>query len=140
MRPSAEGESRMIQSKLTYIQRAGLTVVFVALLWLAAGAGSAVAEPSAWWEITSSAWPASLPAGGEGTISVMADNVGDKVATGSPIALSDRLPAGLTVRGISFFTSRTGRSATDISRADCETTEQTVECHFAAEEHPIRPY
>ena len=46
---------------------------------------------SAWWHLSSSSLPRNLPPGGEGQISVLAENYGDAGVTG-PVTWTDKLP------------------------------------------------
>lgn len=54
-----------------------------------------------WWHLSSSARPAQIPPGEEGTIVVSAENVGN--APSSSAVLSADLPPGVTVQRVSFF-------------------------------------
>jgi hypothetical protein len=65
------------------------------LVLFAVGASSAAAA-SPWWQLNTSARPAILPSGGEGTIVVQGVNVGDAETSG-PIALGLTLPEGVRV-------------------------------------------
>ena len=49
-----------------------------------------------------SSLPANLPRGGEGQISVIAEDRGDAGAGGSTTVLTDRLPQGLTAQTVLF--------------------------------------
>jgi hypothetical protein len=55
------------------------------------------------WQLTSGSWPANLPVGGEGTIVVAAENLGDGEVDGTStsVTIVDKLPAGVTPTGIS---------------------------------------
>lgn len=81
---------------------AGLAVLVVALLALALCARAGAQEP--WWHVSARPTPAVLPAGGEGKVIVVADNVGDAPARG-PVTVSDELPPGVKARSVSFFAS-----------------------------------
>jgi hypothetical protein len=131
----------MINSKLTYIKRFSGAVVVTMLLGCAACAAPAVAQQSAWWNVTASTWPASLPSAGEGTISVLAEDVGDIQLEAGNVTLTDRLPAGLSVQSLSFFANPTGNSSADLAELGfCETTGRVVSCRYPAELVPINPY
>ncbi len=74
-----------------------------ALLALAAGSAGASAEVSCgacapWWHIDSGSVPANLAPGGEGKISLLAQDLGDASAN-AQIVVSDKLPPGLTAQG-----------------------------------------
>jgi hypothetical protein len=100
----------MFKGKLTIITRLlGATAVGV-LLAAAAGALATPAsaapeckECSSWWDLSSDSFPTNLPPGGEGTILLLAENLGDGSTNGSQIVVTDRLPAGLTAKGINSF-------------------------------------
>jgi hypothetical protein len=64
---------------------------------------------SSWWHLMSGSQPANLPPGGEGTIYVMASNLGDAPVYGGlspvtgeehPVTITDILPAGLIATGV----------------------------------------
>jgi hypothetical protein len=79
-----------------------LIALCAALGALGIGASSAsAAEP--WWHINSGSEPANIPPGGMGKIVVTAANLGDADAsggTGSPVKITDALPAHLKATGI----------------------------------------
>jgi hypothetical protein len=133
----------MIQGKLTYVKRlVGATVVIMLLAFIGS-AVPAMAEPSVWWGLTSSTWPASLPSSGEGAVSVIAENLGDAPESTGTVTVTDRLPAGLSVQGVSFFGRFEGSSGVDLAELGlCETAGRSVSCHFPTEEFgiPINPY
>ncbi len=84
---------------------AGSMVLAAFVVWciVAIGAAPASAVPtSAWWHLWSGTRPTNLPPGGDGTIVVVATNLGDGSinAKESPITVSDTLPAGLEVTGV----------------------------------------
>jgi hypothetical protein len=95
------------------------------------------AATSPWWHITMHTRPASIPAGGEGTVVVQATNLGD-ATTSSPITLSDLLPAGMKVqqeevggqtfpKGISLFTFSRLTGKEDLG-AFCSVNGQRASC------------
>jgi hypothetical protein len=49
-----------------------------------------------WWHINSQPLPKNLPPGGEGRMSVLAENLGDAAMDGSAVVLTDKLPEGLS--------------------------------------------
>ena len=83
------------------LNRVALYVVAVTMLACGAGA-SAASAAGPWWQVNAGSRPAVLPANGEGTITVTIDNLGDAPAQGSPVVIKDKLPAGVTVEGVSF--------------------------------------
>jgi hypothetical protein len=118
----------------------GVVVCCAVLATCGRAATTAMAGPSVWWDLTASTWPANLPAGGEGTIDVVADNIGDRQATTGSVTISDKLPPGLSVRSISFFTLPTGGPNLNIALLElglCETTGRTVSCRLPLEEFGI---
>ncbi len=96
-----------------------VVVVLVVLAGLA-GASTAFAaenEPelacgatcSPWWQLSFQSLPASLPAGGEGEITLLAGDLGDEGMSGSsPVVLRVSLPEGLTA--LSAYGLPTGNS------------------------------
>src|SRR6185312_5346386 len=93
--------------------------------------GASAASP--WWQLDSSSWPAILPSHGEGTIVVVADNVGDDQATGSEVVFKDRLPSGVTAQSVKFYLFGLGQGIYDVSASFCETNPEEVTCRFPAE-------
>jgi len=104
----------MIKDKLK--STALLTGAIAAAMLFAAvvGASAASAEVGCascapWWQISFQSLPANLPPGGEGEISVVAENFGDaSLSTSSPVVLTARLPAGLTAQSVRFRATQTG--------------------------------
>jgi len=97
----------MTKGKLESVKRAiGVTVVGL-LIAASYGAGSASAAlPCSgckpWWRVNTGSMPTNLPRGGEGTITVMAENRGDAGLGGSAVVLKDKLPQGLTAQSVSL--------------------------------------
>jgi hypothetical protein len=54
-----------------------------------------------WWYLSSGSFPRNLSPGGEGEISVLAEDLGD-AGVSSAVVLTDKLPAGLTAQGVSL--------------------------------------
>ena len=83
--------------------RGCLLVVFAGAVVLAlAGAAPALAEAPS-WRIRSEVVPSYLPPGGKGEINVVVSNTGDGTVnggSGSPVIVTDKLPAGLTATAI----------------------------------------
>jgi uncharacterized repeat protein (TIGR01451 family) len=141
---------------MTFVKRS-IPGLFVAMLLTAlASASPALANvncPSAggpWWHLTSSLRPANVPPGGEGTIVVVATNVGDGCTSG-PVQVSDVLPAGVTVLEnsgqpeVSFFGFFSLQGQTNFESL-CETVANRVTCTLPYEPTepsqfpPQRPY
>ncbi len=82
-------------------------VAAIALV-LAAGVPAAFAEealPEApWWHVNVGSRPTALAPGGEGTIAVLATNLGDGQVNGEsvPVTLTDKLPAGVSAISAHF--------------------------------------
>ncbi len=94
------------------ISRALQKIIAAFVVLLAVLAFSAVAFASTelecgatcrpWWHLTSQSFPASLPSGGEGELTVTAQDLGDIGAVlGSTVTLTDRLPEGLEAKSVS---------------------------------------
>jgi hypothetical protein len=133
----AEGRT-VFMDKLKHTKCAvALGALVAALLTCAAVAAPAMAEPTAWWDLTSSTWPATIPTGGEGTIDLVADDVGDGPISTGAVTLTDKLPPGLSVQSISFFSFLTGGPGLNLALPEfgfCETTVRTVTCRLPLEE------
>jgi hypothetical protein len=99
-----------------------------ALLGVLVSAASAGAV-GPWWQISSGSTPASLPQSGEGKIVLAVTNFGDGrvEGAGSPVTVSDRLPAGLTAKAISG-TSGPLTSFSEFGEVNC--TVATVSCTY----------
>jgi hypothetical protein len=105
-----------------------LAVVLVAAL----GACSPASAASPWWHLTSGSRPTVLPSetGGKGEIVLTAANLGDADARGetTPIALADKLPAGLKAKAIEAIAGGTTAEVLG-PYATCEL--KTLTCTFA---------
>jgi hypothetical protein len=125
------------------IMRSARWVVAVGVLL----AGFAVAAPASarvpWWSLSTVSRPANLPPGGEGTVVVMAVNVGDEVTSGD-VTLSATLPAGVTAQSVAFYAGPFGAAdLTGFFPEACETTPGRVQCVYPAELDqalPVLPY
>ncbi|HUN78529.1 MAG TPA: hypothetical protein VMU32_06380, partial [Solirubrobacteraceae bacterium] len=138
----------MIKGKLNSIRWA-LGLIVVATLLTATGivAASASAEVtcegcSPWWHLTAGSMPGNLPAGGEGQITAVAEDLGDAPLDGSPVTLTAKLPAGLTAQSASL-----GMSGLALEKffglVFCEIQPRAVNCTIPAElaaEFLARPY
>jgi hypothetical protein len=119
---------------------AGLVMV------LTAGAAllstSTALASSAWWQLSTRSFPATLPKGGEATIYIVAVNMGDAPMSG-PIALSDELPAGVTVESVSYYAEPFLSGGLNIGFL-CTTAPQTATCPYSdSGEYPflaVAPY
>jgi hypothetical protein len=89
------------------IKRILVLAVAGLLVGALANAAPALAEVqcdscSMWWHVGFQAIPTNLPRGGEGDISLLAENFGDTgvQTSSSPVVLRDRLPVGLTAQSV----------------------------------------
>jgi hypothetical protein len=91
-------------------------VACAALSVLVAAGPAAAASP--WWQLTSSAQPTNLPPGGSGTITLVANDLGDAnvEAGGDPVTISDTLPAGLEATAIEGRTGPLGSGEVTCTR------------------------
>lgn len=80
---------------------------------------------SAWWHVTAGALPHNLPPGGEGEITVFAQNYGDAGVT-APVVLTDKLPAGMTAQSVAFGFA--GFASEGFGEAFCKTEPHEVVC------------
>ncbi len=111
--------------------------LFVAIMGSGAAAAPARAEVqcgsacSPWLHLSSLSLPGNLPPGGSGEVLVLAQNLGDAPLS-SEVVLSDRLPQGLTVEGVSLGVK--GVSALPAyGEAFCKTTASEVTCTVPGE-------
>jgi hypothetical protein len=70
-------------------------------------APAAQAAPGPWWHLTSRMYPAHLAPGGEATIIVRAENIGDAPSAG-PITLNEALPSGVVRQSTNFYSYALG--------------------------------
>jgi hypothetical protein len=104
----------------------------------------AVASPASalvpWWNVSSTARPASLPPGGEGTILVKALNVGDETTSGD-VTISDALPPGVVAQSVGLFSTPVEGGRLDLSfLGTCETSPGRVQCVYPEYMPTLRPY
>jgi hypothetical protein len=120
----------------SFIRRfAGTTCLIVSGVLCIAVVGAApasAASTSAWWHLWSGTRPTNLPPHGEGTIIVVASNIGDGSinAKEAPITVSDILPAGLEVTGVeadSGFSETEGATCEKVPVIACTFTGQEVD-------------
>jgi hypothetical protein len=97
------------------------------------GATNAMAVHPVWWQLTSSNWPASLPATGEGTIDVVAENLGYEALSTGGVRMDDRVPVGVTIESVSFYSLSAGSHIDLAELGFCETTGRDVGCNFMDE-------
>jgi hypothetical protein len=113
----------------TPLSTLGVLAVGGLLLAGLTGAPPAFAE-APWWHLASSSTPTNLPPGGEGRIVVTASNLGDAAVSGAtvPVAITDKLPPGLTATGISGIAGVRG------FRGSLECSLPSLTCSFAGSE------
>src|ERR1700735_479950 len=123
----------MMIGKLTGIRLVVVGVLACAVLGVAGVAPAFAAGGTPWWNVTGTAAPGDLPPGGYAQIVVRASNLGDGEAMGSltPIALTDRLPAGVIPIGISGAAGPLG----SVGSGECSL--EAVSCKF---QEGIPPY
>jgi hypothetical protein len=110
-----------------------LTCVLAGGLGAMATSASAAGEP--WWGITTNARPTILSSGEQATIVAQATNLGDAITTGA-IVVRDKVPAGLKVQSVAFFTFGFERGKFDLSSflsafgGSCTTTPREAVCVY----------
>jgi uncharacterized repeat protein (TIGR01451 family) len=110
------------------IARMSATLALAALLFVfCAGSASAV-EPAPGWTIDSFATPTNFSTKEGGEYTITARNAGDVSTDGSGITLTDKLPRGLTVQGVSLFVSSFGGGQSDLGSLLCSAT--PVKCEY----------
>jgi uncharacterized repeat protein (TIGR01451 family) len=104
----------------------GLCIGIAVALAVATPASAALecAGCKPWWRLSSSSLPMSLPPGGEGQVSVLAENRGDAGAS-SNVVLTDKLPAGLTAQSARVGV---GRESVAFESSFCTVQAQEVTC------------
>jgi hypothetical protein len=135
----------MSNDKTTRGRRLAIATLLALMgLWLLA-ASPALAN-SAWWSLTSSSWPSTLPASGEGTIEARAQNLGYTRVGSAPVTLSDRLPVGVVPQSAqTFMTAYGGNGKLNAAEIgfDCQIAGQEVTCllpESLSQQYPIAPY
>jgi hypothetical protein len=120
----------------------GVLSASVLLVALATASPAMASQP--WWHLSSSARPAQIAPGGEGTIVVQAENVGNKPSSGS-VHLSAALPEGVSIQSVSF----TAYSLTEVDLGPegplgflelCKVTARTVSCETGEIVEHVVPY
>jgi uncharacterized repeat protein (TIGR01451 family) len=112
----------------------GASVALAALCASALLAASASAA-TPWWHISTNLRPASIPAGGEGTLIVQGVNLGNAPTSGN-VVLSDLVPAGMSIQSFSFFAFSKQVGKEDLTQASffgkplelCSSSEHQVSC------------
>jgi uncharacterized repeat protein (TIGR01451 family) len=132
-----------MNQKITYRWRSAGVILVVATLFLCAVASSAFAR-GAWWHLNSSTWPSTLPASGEGTVVVLAQNLGDAPATNHTLTVTDRLPAGVVPQSVEFLISAFDEGKENLAKYNlCAIVDQEVRCEIPESVMPtvsIEPY
>jgi hypothetical protein len=135
----------MSNDKTMRVRRLAVATL-LALMGLCFVWASPVLANSAWWSLTSSSWPSTLPASGEGTIEARAQNLGYTRVGSAPVTLSDRLPAGVVPQSAkTFMTAYGGNGKLNAAEIgfDCQIAGQQVTCvlpESLSQQYPIAPY
>src|ERR1700722_3184728 len=104
-----------------------------ALLAAMAGASPAAAEVqcgatcSTWWQVDVQSLPGNLPSGGEGEITVLAEDLGDSVPHGT-VVLKDELPEGVTVQKVGLVGTGVSTTGEFYGKAFCTFSAREVTC------------
>jgi uncharacterized repeat protein (TIGR01451 family) len=94
---------------------------FLLLAAMAIAAPSAVAAtPAPAWTVRSVAVPTNFEPGGKGAYETVLTNAGAEATNGSPIVLTDTLPAGLTVEKVELPLRSVSAEVRDYGPAACE--------------------
>ena len=81
-----------------------------------------------WWHIDSGSAPSTLAPGGEGKITLLAENLGDASAD-APVVIADKLPAGVTAQGVELYTQFTFiAGGKEVAEELCTFTAREVTC------------
>jgi hypothetical protein len=131
----------MTNNKFIDMKRIAGVLVVAGVLACVGGVSPAMAAPGVWWNVTSSTLPASLPPAGEGTINVLAEDMGDAQLETGLVTLTDRVPAGMSISKIGFYSNPTGNARVNLAEYGfCEQAGRSVTCDYPAEDNPINPY
>jgi uncharacterized repeat protein (TIGR01451 family) len=88
----------------------GIALTAVVLVCAFCGSPAMAAVPCStcvpWWHIDSGSAPSTLAPGGEGKLTLLAENLGDASAD-APVLFTDKLPAGMTAQGVELYTQLT---------------------------------
>jgi hypothetical protein len=122
----------MIKDKLKSIKRVVAVALAGGALVALAGATPASAEVTCgsctpWWHLSSGSLPRNLPPGGEGKISVLAEDLGD-AGVSSSVVLRDRLPAGLTAQSVELGLGVLGTISPSFGEFFCSVLPDEVTC------------
>ncbi|MHB8235346.1 MAG: hypothetical protein ACYDHT_11905, partial [Solirubrobacteraceae bacterium] len=129
----------------SYRARLLALLAFGLLLGAATQATPAVAQTgNAWWRITTTAAPTSLPPGGQGQLALTVINVGngDINAAGEHVTITDHLPAGLeatSARGSAGSLLQGESVDFHPGKVTCTTQPSSVACTFAGPK-PLIPF
>jgi hypothetical protein len=127
----------------TYGKSSGVVVRLMVALCVLVGCLVVVSPALAlepWWSVSSTARPANLPPGGEGTIFVKAVNIGDETSSGD-VTVSDTLPAGVVAQSVGLFSLSVGAGQVDLSvLGTCETSPGRVQCVYPEYLPTLLPY
>jgi hypothetical protein len=111
--------------KLKHASATGLAVLVSTMLVGLAGVGAASAAVqcgatcSVWWHVNTQSLPGNLPSGGEGEITVQAEDLGDNGPHGT-IVLHDELPPGLAAQSVSLVATETSSYGVSLGEAFCK--------------------
>jgi hypothetical protein len=83
-----------------------------------------------WWQLGFQSTPASLPPGGEGEVSVVAEDFGDiGPNASSPVVLTSELPPGVTAQSVRLLVGKAGENAAEVFGNEyCEVLPNDVIC------------
>jgi hypothetical protein len=112
---------------MTTFKRLLLLVPFLLLLLVSSNAHAACTGCSAWWHLSVGSLPANLPPGGEGQISLFAEDYGD-VGINTTVVLKAKLPEGLTAESVSLGFGIKGFPEEGYGSFLCEVQAHEVTC------------
>ncbi len=115
----------------------GMTILALGMVATPASATEAFPEVP-WWHVNVGSRPTYLPPGGEGTVVILATNLGDGEVNGSegaPVTVKDKLPAGIEATE-AFYAAGSGTEGF-YGRGPCSGSSEVV-CSFAGFLPPYR--
>jgi hypothetical protein len=137
-----ERQPKMNKDKITQCSRLAGAALVVSMLFCLASAAPALAD-GAWWSLSSSSWPATLPSSGEGRVVALAQNLGDAPVDSGTLTVTDKLPASVVPQSVAFFIFPFNKGQANISGSFCQIAGQEVTCQLpehVVHEFPLVPY
>ncbi len=111
-------------------------LIAITALTLCLGVSPAAAT-TPWWHISTNLRPANIVPGGEGTLIVQGVNLGNAPTSGLS-ALSDLVPAGMSIQRVSFFAFSKQVGQEELAPGDCSVSGERVSCQTEPTEQNLK--